>query len=86
MAALACGGAAFAALRPLAAVLNLGHFYGIFLQGLFAGLFGGLIYILAARLLKISELNIFVASFKKQFMPKTIPFSSENGTTSGHIK
>ena len=86
LAALACGAVAFMALRPLAIILDLNHFYGIFAQGLIAGLSGGLTYILVSWLLKISELNVFVASFRKQFMPKTIPFSQENITTSSHIK
>jgi len=53
---------------PLAQVVNMDTFVGIFLQGLFAGLGGLIIYTLVAWLLKVHELTLLAQSLRRKWL------------------
>lgn len=53
---------------PLAAVVDMTRFWGIFTQGLGSGLAGLFIYGVACYLLRVEELDIFLASLKRRWL------------------
>lgn len=53
---------------PLSLLLNLQYFWGIFLQGLFAGLGGILMYILMLFILKVQEADDLIGSMNRKWL------------------
>src|SRR3989344_2332480 len=78
LASLAAALAAYTSLRPLAFIFDLERFFGIFAQGLIAGLVGSAVYILLSLVLGIREIDLFFSSLRKQFVPQTLPSKNQN--------
>jgi putative peptidoglycan lipid II flippase len=57
---------------PLAALVDMTRFWGIFTQGFIAGSIGILIYILIMSLLRVEEVTILMRAMKRKFGGKTV--------------
>jgi len=81
VASIIAAAVSFFALRPLSVWFDLDRFAGVFAQGAIAGVLGGAVYIMLAWIMNIKELKVYLSSVKRQFAPKTLPFTEDRYTS-----
>ncbi len=81
VASIIAAAVSFFALRPLSVWFGLERFAGVFAQGAIAGILGGVVYIMLAWIMNIKELKVYLSSVKRQFAPKTLPFTEDRYTS-----
>jgi len=69
-------------LKPVAiSIISLDTFLGVFAQGLFAGGFGLIGYVVVSKWLRVNELDVLIAAVKRKVLKKSKPEETLSQTT-----